>query len=112
MGFVNKKTKAPSPRVVKTLEKLWVLYADHEMGNTTTAFLHIASALKDPVSCCTAYVASDNGLLYVSAIDHAYKTFESVGTPSIVPTLIAKSGRRSNDGLGMITEYIRRLTLE
>lgn len=89
MGFVDEATGAPCPKVVRTLERLWVLYADHEMTNSTAAFLHVASSLADPISCCTAYVASGNGPLHGGAIDLAYKTFERLGTPSEVPAMIA-----------------------
>ena len=102
MGFVDEATKAPSPKVVKTLERLWVLYADHEMTNSTSAFLHVASTLADPISCCTAFVASANGPLHGGAIDLAYKAFERLETPANVPALIAdvKAKRRRLFGYG------------
>ena len=89
MGFVDKKTKMPDPKTVKILGRLWVLYCDHEMTNSTAAFLHVASTLADPISCCTAYVASGNGPLHAGAIDLAYKEFARLGTSDNVPAMIA-----------------------
>jgi len=89
MGFVDESTKTPSPKVVETLERVWILYCDHEMTNSTAAFLHVASTLADPISCCMAYVAACNGPLHGGAIDLAYKSFERLQSPNAVPELIA-----------------------
>lgn len=89
MGFVEEGSKMPSTRVIQCLERLWVLYCDHGMTNSTAAFLHVASTLADPISCCSAYVASGNGPLHAGAIDLAYKAFEHLKTPDRVPGLIA-----------------------
>ena len=89
MGFVEESSKMPSAKAVGCLERLWVLYCDHEMTNSTAAFLHVASTLADPISCCTAYTASGNGPLHGGAIDLAYKTFVRLGIPENVPGLIA-----------------------
>ncbi|KAL8703982.1 MAG: hypothetical protein Q9201_002852 [Fulgogasparrea decipioides] len=88
MGFVEETTSLPSPRVIMTLDRLWVLYLDHEMTNSTAALLHIASTLADPISCCIGLVASANGPLHGGAIDLAYKKFEQLGTRASVPKLI------------------------
>ena len=89
MGFVEDKTGMPNPKVIECLERLWVLYCDHEMTNSTAAFLHVASTLTDPISCCTAFVASGNGPLHAGAIDLAYKAFARLGTPDKVPAMIS-----------------------
>lgn len=59
------------------------------MTNSTTAFLHVASTFDDPISCCTAYIASGNGRLHAGAVDLAYKILQRLGTPDGVPDLIA-----------------------
>lgn len=89
MGFVEEETKLPSPKVVECLERLWVLYCDHEMTNSTAAFLHVASTLADPISCCSAFIASGNGPLHAGAIDLAYKAFARLGTPDKVSAMIS-----------------------
>lgn len=90
MGFHESGSDAtPDRDVVACLSKLWILYADHEMTNSTAAFLHASSTLADPLSCCVASVASGYGPLHGGAIDIAYRTFADVGTPDNVPALIA-----------------------
>ena len=88
MGLVEEDSGVPSPKIVDCLERLWILYLDHEMTNSTTAFLHVASTLADQISCCTAYVASGNGPLHAGAVDLAYGNLQRLGTPEGVPGLI------------------------
>lgn len=88
MGFVEDETKRPNPKHIESLEKLWVLYADHELTNSTAAFLHVASTLADPFSCTVASIAAAYGPLHGGAIDTAFKVIQSVGKPENVPALI------------------------
>ncbi|OHE94326.1 citrate synthase [Colletotrichum orchidophilum] len=90
MGFHedNHSTK-PDEETLKCFEKLWILYADHEMTNSTAAFLHAASTLTDPLACCISGLVSGYGPLHGGAIEVAYKTFEDLKTPENVPMLIA-----------------------
>lgn len=85
------------PQVEKCLAKVWILYADHEMTNSTAAVLHVGSTLIDPVSAVTAGIICGYGPLHGGAIDLAYEGFRQIGTPERVPPFIerikAKSGR-------------------
>ena len=89
IGFVDEASKFPDSKVVRKLDRLWVLYCDHEMTNSTAAFLHATSTLADSISCCTAYIASGNGLLHAGTIDLAYKAFARLKTPDKVAAMIA-----------------------
>jgi citrate synthase len=102
MGVVDPGTARPSPKVVQCLERLWVLYAEHEMTNSTAAFLHAASTLTDPLSCIVASAVSGFGPLHGGAIDIAYRDFRKVGAPERVPQLIAdvKAKKRRLFGYG------------
>ncbi|KAI8627686.1 citrate synthase [Xylariaceae sp. FL1651] len=81
MGKSNQETE-------KCLERLWILYADHEMTNSTAAFLHVSSTLTDPISSSIAAMVSAYGPLHGGAIDLAYKGFEIIGSVDNVPFLI------------------------
>lgn len=81
MGFTD-------PRVEKCLNKLWILYADHEMTNSTAAVLHAASTLTDPLSASIAGIISAYGPLHGGAIDLAYDAFRQIGEPENVPFFI------------------------
>ncbi|KAI3551777.1 citrate synthase [Colletotrichum abscissum] len=90
MGFhEDKHSNKPNQEIVKCFEKLWILYADHEMTNSTAAFLHAASTLTDPLACCISGLVSGYGPLHGGAIELAYKAFEDLKTPENVPLLIA-----------------------
>ncbi|KAF2088726.1 citrate synthase [Saccharata proteae CBS 121410] len=89
MGFVDPLTGMPDQKIERCFERLWILYADHEMTNSTAAFLHAASTLTDPLSCSISGIVSAYGPLHGGAIDLAYKGFEEVGTPENVHTLIS-----------------------
>ncbi|EGP90157.1 citrate synthase [Zymoseptoria tritici IPO323] len=88
MGFTDNMGK-PIAEIEATFARLWILYADHEMTNSTAAFLHAASTLSDPLSCAVSGIVSAYGPLHGGAIDQAYKGFQTIGTPENVPILIA-----------------------
>ena len=76
------------PQVEKCLNKLWILYTDHEMTNSTAAVLHAGSTLADPVTSLIAGIVSGYGRLHGGAIDLAYEAFSQIGTPENVPRFI------------------------
>jgi citrate synthase len=94
MGFVDTSTNEPDPSVVQHLDKLWILYADHEMSLSTAALLHTASAGADPLSCSISAIAAAAGPLHGGAIDIAYKMFEKVGSPVNVESLMEMVRRK------------------
>ncbi|KAJ5647725.1 hypothetical protein N7490_004097 [Penicillium lividum] len=88
MGLVDEKSKRPDPKMVRILNSLWIVYADHEMTNSTAASLHVGSGLADPFSCVSAAACALSGPLHGGAIDLAYKTFERIGSKENVPQAI------------------------
>ncbi|CAD6439710.1 b53e404c-d722-49ca-985c-85d82e541795 [Sclerotinia trifoliorum] len=70
MGIVNPKTGKPESWTKRQLNKLWIIYADNEMTNSTAAFLHITSTLADPIS-------------------GSYRSFQQIGPKENVAKLIA-----------------------
>ncbi|KAI0178896.1 putative citrate synthase [Hypoxylon sp. FL1284] len=85
------------PEVERCLGKLWILYADHEMTNSTAAVLHAGSTLIDPTAAVTAGIICGYGPLHGGAIDLAYEGFRQIGSPERVAPFIervkAKGGR-------------------
>ena len=88
MGYIETTTGRPSSKYIDCLERLWVLYADHELTNSTAAFLHVASTLADPFTCSIASITAAYGPLHGGAIETAFKTIKDVGKPENVPRLI------------------------
>ncbi|KAL9078887.1 MAG: hypothetical protein Q9157_002182 [Trypethelium eluteriae] len=88
--------------VVRKLNKIAILYAEHGMSNSTSIFLHSASSLADPLTSFVAAAATMGGPLHVGAIDMAYKSFERIGTPDRVPEMMerVKAGKERLFGYG------------
>ncbi|PVH85628.1 citrate synthase [Cadophora sp. DSE1049] len=70
------------------LDKLWILYADHELSCSTAASLHVASTLTDPISCFLAAVIAGSGPLHAGAIELCYDGLGLLGTVDTVPVYI------------------------
>lgn len=102
MGHVDEETGVPNPKHVEYMERLWILVADHEMTNSTAAFLHAASALNDPAACVITALGSANGILHGGAIEVAYKDIFSIKTVEDVPAKFeaVKSGKQRLYGYG------------
>lgn len=89
MGIVNPATgSGPDPEIEACLSKLWILYADHEMTNSTAGVLHASSTLTDPTSCIMAGLICGFGPLHGGAIDLAYSSLKMIKDPSYVPGFI------------------------
>jgi citrate synthase len=100
MGFTQ--DGKPDAKIERCFEKLWVLYADHEMTNSTAAFLHASSTLTDPINALVSGTVSGYGPLHGAAIELAYRGFEEMGSPAGVPAFIegVKNGRQRLFGYG------------
>lgn len=101
-GHVDPETGNPKPEEVQYLNRLWILYADHEMTNSTASFLLVASTLADPLSCAVSAICSTYGPLHGGAIEMAYRAFQMIQKPEYVPKVIAdvKSGKGRLYGFG------------
>ncbi|ERF69133.1 hypothetical protein EPUS_01089 [Endocarpon pusillum Z07020] len=75
-------------KISRTMDRLWILYADHELSCSTAASLHTASTLTDPLSCVLAMMVAGAGPLHVGAIELCYEGLEMLGTVDNVPAYI------------------------
>jgi citrate synthase len=64
IGNILKMMGKSDEKIEKCLEKLWIFYADHEMTNSTSAFLHASSTMTDPISSSIAAMVSAYGPLH------------------------------------------------
>ena len=88
MGRIDEQTGKPDPKHIDCFERLWILYADHELTNSTAAYLHVASTLADPFTSSIASISAAYGPLHGGAIETAFKTIQRVGKPENVKQLI------------------------
>jgi citrate synthase len=77
MGHTD-RSGAVETKISSAMNKLWILFADHEITNSTAAYLHAASSLSDPISCMVSAISACAGPLHAGAIDLAYKRFAEI----------------------------------
>ena len=94
MGLVDLKTQKPNPKYVLWIEKILLIYADHEMSCATFAFLTAASARSDPLSCYLAAINTLYGIIHGGAVDATYQMLQRVSCLDNVPSLMAAARRR------------------
>ena len=102
MRLSDPMTGTLDPEMLASLEKLWIIGADHELTNSTSALLHAASSLADPMSCVVSAIASGYGLLHFGAAESTYRLLQQTGTPENVPEAIARHnlGKQRIVGIG------------
>jgi citrate synthase len=78
----------PDKKISRTIERLWILIADHELSCSTAAFLHVASTMTDSMTCLLAAISAGSGPLHAGAIELCYEGLEMLGTVDNVPAYI------------------------
>ena len=94
MGFIEEVTQRPNPNHVQWIERILLIYADHEMSCATFAFLTAASAHSDPLSCYLAAVTTLYGVIHGGAVDAAYLMLQRVGKLENIPDFMAAVKKR------------------
>ncbi|MCU7786736.1 citrate synthase/methylcitrate synthase [Pyrobaculum sp. 3827-6] len=87
----------PSPREVKALDVMLVIYAEHSMNNSAFTAVSVASTLADMYAAVTAAIASLKGPLHGGANVDAAKMLEEVGSVQRVQSWVDEQlakGRR------------------
>ena len=88
------ETYRPDPRLVKALDVLFVLHADHEMNCSTATMTHVGSSLVDPYSAVAAAAAALYGPLHGGANEAVIRMIERIGTAEAVPAFLEKVKRK------------------
>ncbi|KAI0159756.1 citrate synthase [Xylariaceae sp. FL1272] len=84
-----------NPKAEECLNKLWILYADHEMTNSTAAVMHLGSSLLDPVFSGLGGIIAGYGPLHGGAILLAYNQLAMMGKPEQVPAYVEELKRKN-----------------
>lgn len=86
----------PHPVLVRALDIMFILHADHEMNCSTAAMRHIASSLADPYSAMAGAAAALFGPLHGGANEAVLHMLEGIGSKENVAQFIAdvKSKKR------------------
>ncbi len=103
MLFKMSETRfAADERLVKALEVLFILHADHEQNCSTNAVRSVGSSQVDPYSATTAGIAALYGPLHGGANEAVLRMLRRIGTVDNIPGFIegVKNGKEKLMGFG------------
>jgi citrate synthase len=76
------------PRLVRALDVLFILHADHEQNCSTSAMRGVGSSEVDPYSACAAAIAALYGPLHGGANEAVLRMLNEIGSKDHVPQFI------------------------
>jgi citrate synthase len=99
---MSEPTYQADPRLVKALEVLFILHADHEQNCSTNAVRSVGSSQVDPYSAVAAGVGALYGPLHGGANEAVLKMLRRIGTVDNIPGFIegVKEGKEKLMGFG------------
>ncbi|GAA5908866.1 uncharacterized protein JCM6883_004192 [Sporobolomyces salmoneus] len=94
LDHLNEPNYRPHPTLVKALDVLFLLHADHELNCSTASVLQVGSSLVDPYSAMASGCAALFGPLHGGANEAVIRMLISIGSPKNVPSFIEKVKRK------------------
>ena len=93
---------AAVPEIVRALDVLFILHADHEQNCSTNAMRAVGSSQPDPYSATAAAVAALYGPLHGGANEAVLRMLERIGSLDAIPDFISgvKEGKERLMGFG------------
>lgn len=92
---ISEREYEPDPRLVRALDVLFILHADHEQNCSTAAVRGVGSSRVDPYSAVAAGVAALYGPLHGGANEAVLKMLRRIGSQEAIPDFLeAVKGRR------------------
>jgi citrate synthase len=90
------------PRLVRAMEVLFILHADHEQNCSTNAVRSVASSGNDLYTSCSAGIGALHGPLHGGANEAVLKMLREIGSVERVPEFIegVKAGKTRMMGFG------------
>lgn len=102
MDRLNESTFKPHPKLVKALDVLFILHAEHELNCSTAAMRHLASSEVDVYSSIAGAAAALYGRRHGGANEAVLRMLEEIGTVENIPAFLesVKSGKGRLMGFG------------
>src|SRR5882762_5589387 len=105
LGMMYKMTDLkyePDPRLVRALDVLFILHADHEQNASTSAVRSVGSTQVDPYTAVAAGVAALYGPLHGGANEAALRMLARIGSIENIPSFLegVKEGKERLMGFG------------
>lgn len=86
----------PNPVLVRALERIFILHADHEQNASTSTVRLAGSSGANPFACIAAGIASLWGPAHGGANEAVLKMLEDIGDVSNIPSVIERAKDKSN----------------
>jgi citrate synthase len=93
-------TFKPHPVLVKALDVMLILHAEHEMNCSTAAMMHISSSRVDPYSAIAGAAAALYGPLHGGANEAVLRMLEGIGSVDQVGAFVEQVKRRERRLMG------------
>jgi citrate synthase len=87
----------PHPALVRALEVLFILHADHEQNCSTSAMRGVGSSGVDPYSAAAAAVGALYGPLHGGANEAVLRMLREIGSPAAVPAFVEEVKRSGGE---------------
>jgi citrate synthase len=99
---INEPQYEPDPRLVRALDVLWILHADHEQNCSTAAVRGVGSSQVDPYSAVAAGISALYGPLHGGANEAVLRMLERIGSVDEIPDFLqgVKDGKEKLMGFG------------
>lgn len=107
MGLGDETAVTPDANRASLIGKLWILGANHELTNSTSALLHVASTLTDPISCSLVPLHPAMDLCTLALRRAVIESCSRLVLRAMWPNLSYESRRASNVSWVLGTECIR-----
>jgi len=85
---MNENKYYPHPKLVKALEILFILHAEHELNCSTAAVRHLASSGVDIYTCIAGAAGALYGPKHGGANEAVLRMLESIGKKENIPKFI------------------------
>ena len=82
---------AANPRIVKALERIFILHADHEQNASTSTVRLAGSSGANPFACTSAGIAALWGPAHGGANEAVLKMLDEIGDISQIPKFVARA---------------------
>ncbi|KAJ1974899.1 hypothetical protein H4R34_004543, partial [Dimargaris verticillata] len=100
MDQLSEEDYTPNPVLVRALDILFILHADHELNCSTAAMRHIGSSHVDPYSAISGASAALYGPLHGGANEAVLRMLEGIKDVSNVPTFLGEVKARKRKLMG------------
>jgi len=92
----------PHPKLVRALDVLFILHADHELNCSTAAMRHIASSTADPYTAVAGAAGALYGPLHGGANEQVLRMLQAIGSVGAVPQFLedVKNKKKKLMGFG------------